>query len=93
MDDVLAAARSGNEEHLIALLQSGFPVDGTDREGFTALHKACARDHYGCAKVLIAHGANVNAASRTGWTPLLKVRWGGRGRSQQYFYYMYIFLF
>lgn len=55
---------------LEAILADGVPVDATDRHGHTVLMEAAMYDNVEPAKCLIAHGANVNAKSPGGWTPL-----------------------
>lgn len=45
-------------------------INYTDEDGYTALHRACYEDNLEIAKVLISHGANVDARSGESWTPL-----------------------
>lgn len=46
-------------------------VDVTDNAGWTPLHEACNRGHSQAVRVLIQHGANVNASAECGTTPLI----------------------
>jgi hypothetical protein len=41
------------------------------QEKFTLLHYMCSNHHYECAKLLIESGANVNARTRYGTSPLI----------------------
>lgn len=45
-------------------------VNQADRRGFTALHGVAGEEHMAMARLLIARGANVNAANDQGTTPL-----------------------
>ena len=60
----MAAARTGNPKAVRLLLERGAVVDAREeRLGETALMWAVAEDHPEAAKLLIAHGANVNAVT------------------------------
>lgn len=71
-------AECGDAERCRKLLEEGVPVDvrgfvresGYD-ENETPLHKAVSNGHTECARLLISHGADVNARSARDWTPLL----------------------
>ena len=43
--------------------------------GWTALMEACGRTRIDVVKFLLAHGANVNATTTDGWTPLRAATW------------------
>ncbi|EKX32398.1 hypothetical protein GUITHDRAFT_82333, partial [Guillardia theta CCMP2712] len=45
-------------------------VDCSDREGWTALHKAAANGKADILRSLLAQGSNVNAQTKNGRTPL-----------------------
>ncbi len=66
------AAYFGNAEAVEALLESGADPNQTSDNalGVAPLHSALSADHRAVAKLLIAHGANVNLAGSEGWTPL-----------------------
>lgn len=54
------------------LLHTGIPVNSTDRTGNTPLHYAArTQDGASCVKLLVQHGADIEARSATGMTPLL----------------------
>ncbi|KAI6164030.1 ankyrin repeat-containing domain protein [Pisolithus thermaeus] len=71
-----------NPEHLRIveyLVQSGAPLDLPDIAGHTALHHACTPPDIKLqfAKLLLQHGANVNAQNRYGEVPLFFALQGG----------------
>jgi ankyrin repeat protein len=49
-------------------------VDDKDREGLTALHTAAAAGYNVLVEILISHGADVNACTLDGRTPLSLAR-------------------
>ena len=54
------------------LLRAGIPVNSTDRSGNTPLHYAArTQDAASCVDLLVKHGADIEARSSTGMTPLL----------------------
>jgi ankyrin repeat protein len=55
-------------------LQSGFDVNATDKDGYSALH-SCRKPEI--AKLLLDNGADVNAQAGSGITPLMKASYGG----------------
>jgi cytohesin len=58
------AARRGNVKEVRGLLKAGADVDARDLQGFTALVSASECGHKQVAKVLMAHGADVNVKNR-----------------------------
>lgn len=81
---LIASARARNNPLVLEhLLLHGADVNHVDKSGFTALHYACghpigspvtadATARLLLARLLIAHGANVNAANPSNtWTPLI----------------------
>jgi ankyrin repeat protein len=64
-----AAAGQGQAEVVRTLLAAGVPSDG-GLPGWTALMQAAANGHLRAADVLLAAGADPNAVSSTGKTPL-----------------------
>ena len=76
------AATAGNTEIVEVLLKGGANVDEQGAQSRTSLTALAANDtwadEYGVgerlvatAELLIRHGANVNAAGRLGWTPVI----------------------
>ena len=69
---VMTAARTGNLEAVKALLALGSDLNQQEaRRGQTALMLAIEQDHPPIARLLIQRGADVNARSTGGFTPLL----------------------
>jgi ankyrin repeat protein len=46
-----------------------------DKDGWTALHNACARGYLSISRLLIEQGARVDVKSKMGHTPLSKLRY------------------
>lgn len=69
---VALAARQGDEETLATWVADGeeVPVTGVDEKQRTALSLAAAGGHVGCAKLLLAHGADARATDAAMRTPL-----------------------
>ena len=64
------AAKNGDREAVRALVQTKVDVNAADADGTTALHWVSYRDDLESVNLLIAAGANVNAANDLGATPL-----------------------
>ena len=62
---VAASLPEGTDELCELLLQKGAQVDGTDAKGATPLHAAVYRGRLGLVRLLLSHGADVNAATRS----------------------------
>ena len=60
----------GHQNLIWPLLQHGVDIDMLDRNDGTALYLASKQKNYGAVKMLLGYGANVNAVSRKGYTPL-----------------------
>ena len=54
-------AERGNVTALETMLTCGFDPNAKDNEGVTALHRAAMAGHAEAVRVLLAHGASVNA--------------------------------
>ena len=66
---LIAAAASGDIELINSITDLSL-FQGTDYDGRTALHLACAEGQFDAAKALVAMGAGSNVQDRTGKTPL-----------------------
>jgi len=64
------AAMRGDKVALRALLQQKVDLNQPQADGTTALHWAARRDDLDSADLLLRGGANANAATRYGVTPL-----------------------
>jgi hypothetical protein len=67
------AAAAGDAEAVLANLSAGVKVDDRDELGYTALHYACRSDEVkmeNIVTILVDHGANINAKTNNGVTPL-----------------------
>ncbi|MCK4821544.1 ankyrin repeat domain-containing protein, partial [bacterium] len=53
------------------LISSGINVKHRDKRGYTPIHKVAEKLNINICKLLIANGADINAASNDGTTPLL----------------------
>lgn len=62
---------------MLLLLMQGKPVDIPNKSGMTPLHWAAKSGHSGAASALLAAGANPNARTLEGSTPLLEACSGG----------------
>ncbi len=67
---LMLAARQGARDGVLALIESGAPLDTGDPDGTTALNVAIINAHYDVAALLVEKGADLNAADAAGMTPL-----------------------
>src|ERR1700730_11333692 len=74
---LLAAARSGDEGAMSAALAAGAAVDSRNLIGDTALMPAWKKGAAGMARTLVEHGAHVSQADAPGITPLMAAAYGG----------------
>jgi hypothetical protein len=81
---LIRAARLNDVPRMLQLVQLGAPLELKDKNfGFTALHWACNSGHEHVARALLdgkyeGRGAEVDARTGGGWTPLLMASNGGR---------------
>ena len=75
---VMNAAREGNADALQALPLADIDLDAPDADGLTALHHAAANGHIRVVALLVGHGASIQAATHSGFTPLLLAASRGR---------------
>ena len=64
------AAKEGDTQRVMALLEKGADVNTKDTEGNTPLHKAVESSHKELVELLIQEKAHVNARNSVGETPL-----------------------
>jgi len=64
------AAFLGDFGRLKDCLNDGIKIDEGDAAGYTPLHCAVSGDHMDIVKFILGKGANVNAKTNNGWTPL-----------------------
>ena len=70
--DVKKAIRRGNSSTIMASLAGGLDIESPDGgTGMTLLMRAVSTGQDAIVKLLISHGANVNAKDYTGNTPLM----------------------
>ncbi|XP_037792597.1 protein phosphatase 1 regulatory subunit 16A-like [Penaeus monodon] len=67
---LLEAAARNDIEEVQALLEANVNPDSTNEDGLTALHQCCIDDSEEMMRLLVHHGANVNAQDSEKWTPL-----------------------
>jgi len=62
------AARLGNVDNVVLLLQHGAKPDAVTKDLYTPLHIAAKEGHEEVASVLLEHDANLNLTTKVGWT-------------------------
>ena len=75
-------AESGNAPVLEAMLACGFHPDARDKDNVTPLHRAAMGGHPEATRVLLAHGADVNARDGMFAAPPLVWAVEGRGHAE-----------
>jgi uncharacterized protein len=76
--DLLDAVSEGRKTAALHMLDSGLPVDASDRRGWTPLMFAIRGGDLEFARQLVARHANINAQNPNGDTPLLLALWNHR---------------
>jgi ankyrin repeat protein len=80
LDNLFIKAAEDNKAWLVELLLKGKNID-IERRGvseWTALHNAVESGSLEALKLLLSHGADVNALTEESWTPLHAAAWNGR---------------
>lgn len=73
----------GDAPLLLELLEAGYDVNESDANGFTSLHFAAQSHALEVTRVLLGHGANIDAVNRFGNSPLLVAMLQSRGRTDE----------
>jgi len=68
--DLIDSVKNNDMTAVLKLLESGENVNGANEQGNTALHYAIATDNAELSQLLLAYGADFNAANGKGWSPL-----------------------
>ncbi len=71
------AAGRGDIDTVKMLLDKGYDVNTSDRNGYTALHLAASSGKTEIVKLLLSKGAFVDAKQFAGYTPLIEAAFGG----------------
>jgi hypothetical protein len=69
-EEMTTAASSNDVNDVRRLLDDGEDINATNESGETAFSYACANDALEVAKLLYAHGANINTVDNGGGSPL-----------------------
>lgn len=69
---LIAAARSGDDAAIQALIDRAFDIDCELKYGASALMIAASRGHTSTVRLLVANGAKVNRRNKFGGSPLLE---------------------
>ncbi|KAL8574487.1 hypothetical protein ACOMHN_060157 [Nucella lapillus] len=73
-----SAALSGQTDDVRKRLEKGDDVNARDKSGYTALHYAARNNHLEVCRLLLLHGSEVNAVTKTGQaTPLHRAAYTG----------------
>src|SRR5207245_2692557 len=75
--DLMDAARAGHWSEVETLVGKGVRVDGADEDGYTALHYAARWGDTRAIGLLLDRGADVDAKSRFGVSPLFLAAMNG----------------
>ncbi|XP_076036396.1 protein phosphatase 1 regulatory subunit 16A-like [Oratosquilla oratoria] len=67
---LLEAAARNDIDEVSMLLENKVDPDSTNEDGLTALHQCCIDDSEEMMRLLVRHGANINAKDSERWTPL-----------------------
>ncbi|XP_042882906.1 adhesion G protein-coupled receptor L2-like isoform X2 [Penaeus japonicus] len=82
--DLSDAVKVGSLERVSRLLEQGVQVDARDKQGWTPLHNAANSGNEELVRLLLTHGADVNAKDyQYGRTPLHLAVWSGKKREAQ----------
>jgi ankyrin repeat protein len=77
------AALKGDDKRVMELIDAGYGVNEADANGFTPLHFAAQSHALSVTRVLLEHGANIDALNKYGNSPLLVAMSQSRGRMEE----------
>jgi hypothetical protein len=83
--DLLRAVASGNKEKTERVLRAGVSANAKDEQRQSALTMAAGLPSADIARLLIAHGADVNSRSSDGTTPLMAAMMAGQKETARLF--------
>jgi ankyrin repeat protein len=75
---LVRAAAKGDDREVERILARGTDPNEADSSGWTALHAAATRNHVDVVRRLLSSGADVDARTEDGVTPLLNAACAGR---------------
>jgi len=75
---LMRAARDGEKDNVIALLEQGVDVNARDAFGWTALTYGAAKGDKGIVKALLEKGVDMNAGGEIDYSPLMAAAAYGR---------------
>ncbi|KAK1763331.1 ankyrin repeat-containing domain protein [Phialemonium atrogriseum] len=78
------AARGGQVDSIITLLDAGAKIDAVDKSGGPPLTLAARQGHTASAKVLVEKGSNVNFQDNDGYTALLNASKNGHSECVEF---------
>lgn len=80
----IQSAKRGDLEEVRSFLRNGLPVDSVDEHGYTMLHEAAEFGHPDLFWHLVAHGADVSAATPDGYGVVHAIALGGTASMLSY---------
>lgn len=74
---IWTAALVGDVSRVESLLNRNVDASARDEVGYTAMHYAARQNQLGCAEMLIRFGADLNATTPGGATPIMRAAYAG----------------
>lgn len=76
--ELISAARRGDADHVMTLLEEGANPDAASSFQGSALHQAAAQGHVHVLALLLQKGADINKQTETGLSALMTSIWQGQ---------------